>query len=54
MISDSYSRLVWRTHDTVTGMELTEKECILYAEGRRQRHLGRIGEMDTQIAENNG
>ena len=33
MISDSYSRLVWRTHDTVTGMELTEKECILYAEG---------------------
>ena len=33
MISDSYSRLVWRTHDTVIGMELTEKECILYAEG---------------------
>lgn len=33
IISDSYSRLVWRTHDTVTGMELTEKECILYAEG---------------------
>lgn len=32
-ISDSYSQLVWRTHDTVKGMELTEKECILYAEG---------------------
>jgi len=33
MISDSYSQLVWRTHGTVTGMELTEEECILYAEG---------------------
>ena len=54
MISDSYSRLVWRTHDTVTGMELTEKECILYAEGGDRDILGRIGKMDTQIAENNG
>lgn len=33
LISDAYSRLVWRTHDTVKEMELTEKECILYAEG---------------------
>ena len=33
LISDAYSQLVWRTHDTVKEMELTEKECILYAEG---------------------
>ena len=33
MISDSYSQLVWRTYAAVKEMELTEKECILYAEG---------------------
>ena len=33
MISDTYSKLVWRTHGTVRGMELTQEECILYAEG---------------------
>ena len=40
--------------DTVTGMELTEKECILYAEGGDRDTWEEIGKMDTQIAENNG
>lgn len=42
MISDSYSQLVWRTYATVKGMELTEKECILYAEGGGRNIWGEL------------
>ena len=42
MISDSYSQLVWRTYAAVKGMELTEKECILYAEGGGRNIWGEL------------
>ena len=42
MISDSYSQLVWRTYAAVKEMELTEKECILYAEGGGRNIWGEL------------
>ena len=42
MISDSYSQLVWRTYAAVKEMELTETECILYAEGGGRNIWGEL------------